>query len=743
MRLLRTFPMAAFASVLLSIVGICIAQRSVGLLLVCGVLAALSWYVTEGPRSRSLPGWTANVLITAVALNAVVDLAGHLHGLIGVLGRFLVWLTLIKLYQRKRAHDYRQLLGLSLLLMLIGCLQSSDLLFGACLLAYSVLGVYVLLLFQLYAAYEQSRAARLQAVPSGYRLVTSLAPIVGRRAALQFRTLMAGIGVAGFLMSAILFLLFPRNVGEGLVGTAMRDWGRDRVTRYTDEVNLTSGTRITESRRVVLKVRLSEAPPGTDQMLRLRGAVLERYEGDGRWTASQRNDRMIEARPPGFTALLPFDDAPTVTQHVEMLSRGETLFSIPVPVAILTRQARPIKFDPRTLTLHDVGGGTLQHYTIKAVPDPAAAKLVQLAESDPQRLTRQFADFDPRVAAQARSILAADKIPALPPDDPAGRWRWNAEAAAALTRHFHGGRYEYVTDLSDVRLADTPTGTQDPIVGFLFVTRRGHCEYFASGLAAMCNCLGIPARLVTGYVALERDRETRTYIVRESNAHAWVEVQVGPAQWQTFDPTSGATLRRIQGTGGTLSDRWKWQMDRFEATWLNTFVAFDRHAQARLIDSLDFGWSVWVTDAADAVRRWLARVNRAFYMGPAGYIWMGIVALALSVGAVALGMRLHRSAQLRRTLHLKHVGGPASQRMLRQLGFYMDMLGRLEQCGLPKPPWQPPLQFAGALRRTDPDRAAIVRRVTRLFYAARYGGRRLSRQEIADAEAQVEKLKNS
>ena len=59
MKLLRSFPMLAFSLVLVSIVGLCIAQGSVALLLVAGALAALSWYVTEGPRGRVLPRWVS------------------------------------------------------------------------------------------------------------------------------------------------------------------------------------------------------------------------------------------------------------------------------------------------------------------------------------------------------------------------------------------------------------------------------------------------------------------------------------------------------------------------------------------------------------------------------------------------------------------------------------------------------------------------------------------------------------
>ncbi|MCH8211483.1 MAG: hypothetical protein IIB99_08920, partial [Planctomycetes bacterium] len=101
MKLLRGFPAMALSVVLLSIVGFFVSQESVGLLLVCGALAAMSWYITEGPRGRSLPRWTSNVLVLAVTINVFVDFFQHREDVLGVLGRFVVWLTLIKLYERK------------------------------------------------------------------------------------------------------------------------------------------------------------------------------------------------------------------------------------------------------------------------------------------------------------------------------------------------------------------------------------------------------------------------------------------------------------------------------------------------------------------------------------------------------------------------------------------------------------------------------------------------------------------
>lgn len=61
----------------------------------------------------------------------------------------------------------------------------------------------------------------------------------------------------------------------------------------------------------------------------------------------------------------------------------------------------------------------------------------------------------------------------------------------------------------------------------------------------MCRTVGIDARVVTGYVAIDYNEATESYIVRASNAHAWVEAEVLPDRWRRFDPTPTADLVRI------------------------------------------------------------------------------------------------------------------------------------------------------------------------------------------------------
>ena len=136
----------------------------------------------NGPEPDSLDPQRAR---TDSSLNVIRDLMVNREDVLGVLGRFAVWLTLIKLYERRSVRDYAHLLTLSLLLMMTGCLQSTDLLFGIILLLYAAMGLYVLLLYQLHMSFEQLRDERRALAPARARMAPPLKPIIGRSGTLS------------------------------------------------------------------------------------------------------------------------------------------------------------------------------------------------------------------------------------------------------------------------------------------------------------------------------------------------------------------------------------------------------------------------------------------------------------------------------------------------------------------------------------------------------------------------------
>jgi hypothetical protein len=115
---------------------------------------------------------------------------------------------------------------------------------------------------------------------------------------------------------------------------------------------------------------------------------------------------------------------------------------------------------------------------------------------------------------------------------------------------------------------------KDPVVDFLTVHRAGHCEMFASAMVLLARTIDIPARVVGGYRVDEVNPLTGKLIVRDRNAHAWVEAWVDGA-WRAFDPTPiSEGFRRRPGTLDQIGDVVSSAIDRIGVA-LGKLTTFD------------------------------------------------------------------------------------------------------------------------------------------------------------------------
>ena len=742
MRLLRSFPVLAFCLMLLSLAGYCLSQNSLVLLLVAGTLAIMSWYVTEGPRGRTLPSWASHLLVLGVSLNVLFDWYQNQGDWMGVLGRYAVWLTVIKLFEHKTARDYSQLFAFSFLLMVIGALQSADLLFSLVLVVYTALGVYVLLLHQMHGTYEREKDERQNMIPRGYRLAPILKPVIGPRVGIQFRLFALILGLVGLVLSIVVFLAFPRGKGEDTLPGLPSAFKR-RVA-FLDEVSLKSGSRITDSRRPVMRVQIlnqdGESLSGAPFLL--RASVLDQYLAGGRWKAGPLEHVVIDTSANEYTPLAGnlAEETSYVVQHYKLDMAFDYLPSITTPVSIQSSLTANFEYNPVTQVIRKPSlVGRLMAYDIRAQIQPSQQTRDELLRDFD--LDREWSDTQRyrsrRVRDLATELLSRSGEPTSRPTDPRMEWSWNRRAADLFNRYLHSSLFTYTLDLSDVS-ASAPDN--DPIAQFLFDTKRGHCEYFASALAALCHTVGIQARLVIGYVAYEYNESSREYIISESNAHAWVEVRTASTTWETFDPTPPAVLEALHDVPASLPDRVKRIWSNLENGIGSNFLDFDVAIQHDLSALMDLGWSDRLGALWQAARNWSRRVNQSFLLGPAGYIWMGIVALALIIAVIALIKLMRRSMAIRRVLHMQHLSGREYQRMLRQLGFYIDMLYVLNKGGHGKPSWQPPAQYADSLTGTQPEIAECVHVITDIFYASRYGKQPLTKLHSQTAQESLQQL---
>jgi len=151
-----------------------------------------------------------------------------------------------------------------------------------------------------------------------------------------------------------------------------------------------------------------------------------------------------------------------------------------------------------------------------------------------------FERDNPRPISTSRSIRALENGPYRRTWALAQRLRGGAENQEDLVQ-------SVLTYLRrDFSYTETPPRSAYDLEGFLFDARSGYCQQFSGAMALILRMAGVPSRVVTGFTSGSLDTKTREYVVRDLDAHSWVEVWYGGIGWVTFDPTPADAPPRAQ-----------------------------------------------------------------------------------------------------------------------------------------------------------------------------------------------------
>jgi transglutaminase-like putative cysteine protease len=298
--------------------------------------------------------------------------------------------------------------------------------------------------------------------------------------------------------------------------------------------------------------------------------------------------------------------------------------------------------------------------------------------------------LDQRIVHLARSVTASSAT--------------DLERARAIERRLRTA-YAYSLDMPD-------TPPADPLADFLFNRRRGYCEYFASSMAVMLRAIGIPARLVTGYQTGVFNSLTHLWVVRASDAHAWVEAWMPGHGWTTFDPTPPDPGTHAFGWMSKLN----LYLDAAGAFWQEWVVGYDPHRQGTLAGRLQ-------SSAGYLGFRWFSRVFHAAdrdAAGAAGWVaghgaWAAALVVTALVGWFAGPWAMRTVAAWRQLARARR--GAASQQDATLL--YRRMLALANRRGYQKPAWYTPAEFAQSLPK-DAFGGAVVE-FTAAYNALRFG----------------------
>lgn len=467
----------------------------------------------------------------------------------------------------------------------------------------------------------------------------------------------------------VLYLLFPRISGPLWGLPADANTGR---TGLSERMNPGSIAELVSSGEVAFRVRFDGAPPAR-RLLYWRGPVLEDFDG----TSWQRSPRRLPAE-------VVQADGPEIAYETTLEAHGQRwLLALDAPLTLPEGASR----DGRLAVLAAQAIDSRQRFRLRAAtafrfnPQEAPATL-----ADNLRLPTAG---NPRARALARE------------------WQQQARAPAELVdlalRHFNREAFHYTLR--------PPLLGRDSIDDFLFRSRRGFCEHYASSFVFLMRAAGLPARVVSGYQGGEFNPLDGYLVVRQSEAHAWAEVWFAGRGWTRVDPTAAVAPERIeQGIASALPageplpafllERADWLRDlrhRWEAVnnaWNQYILGYDGERQRQFLSQLGFANVDW---------RLLATL-----LGIAG---SGVLAAILLLNLwhrprVDEARRLWRRAQRR--------------------------------IGLNCAPQETPLAFAERVRRTDPALAPAVDAVVRHYLLARYA--RTDPEHLAALRAAVNRL---
>jgi transglutaminase-like putative cysteine protease len=504
-----------------------------------------------------------------------------------------------------------------------------------------------------------------QTIPTGvYTVLTVLAitaALIGFNA--RARPMFDNLGTAGWMLAQaapvmlLLFFLFPRVQGP-LWGMPQDAYGG--VTGLSDTMSPGSISRLSQSDAIAFRAKFEGARPPNNELY-WRGPVLWHFDGQTWRTADPRLRYDIRYQAEGS----PIDYEVTLEPH-----NRHWLYALDLP-GRLPANARATT-DYQLISLVPVR--TRMRYEMRSYPKYRAT-----GGSERQELTEALAlpeGFNPRALRLAREWRAAS-----PKND--------AAVVRAAIQYFRTNGFVYT--LEPALLG------RDTVDEFLFDTKEGFCEHYASSFVVLMRAAGIPARVVTGYQGGGLNPVDNYMVVRESDAHAWAEVWLGEAGWVRIDPTAAAVPIRVErGIAEAVSQSGALpMMIRQRLEWLRSI----RNSWEALANQ----WNQWVLgynpDRQREMLSWLG-MQQPSWQSMAILLFWSVAAVMLATGLWLL-FRMRRESGVQRA--------------------WLRFCAKLARAGLERGVSEGPLHYARRAAGRLPQRADSIRAIAELYVELRYG----------------------
>jgi len=609
-------------------------------------------------------------------------------------------ICLLKLFTRKTGRDHFYLFMIAFGFLLISSTFSVDMWFLLFAGWFLVAGILILMLNDLRSS--SLRFSLAAGIPADGIAATPAADTLaqpGRRLlpSRQFIMLAMSIFLGVVLFTVPIFFLLPR-LAFGLWQLDLSD--RQEISGFSETTTLGDITSIKRNDATVMYVRTSIPPEDLPADLKWRGIALDHFDGRN-WSLSGSDGGHIYHPPSGAWYTInerkPVETLLYQEIYLEPIA-SRVLFLAPRQISISRNIGRVYLSRTQTLVKPYTHFRKFKYYGYSDVARYPMRQLLTSPSASSEEVPAEFLE----IPAYSRPVENLVLRITAGLDSPYAR--------ALQIQNYLRQNYEY-----SLEMEPCPTD-EDPVEFFLFRMQRGHCEYYASALAVMLRYSGIPSRLVNGFQRGEVNPITDTFVVRQSDAHSWVEAYFSGFGWVELDATPPD-----DGQGRPVVWRFlEHLMESIHYFWMSNVVNFDLGDQFRLFSSVRDSASSWRTNVeayyrrlknriAEFTRGWVLRLEDATSGSGRLELWLPALILLLSVIAVVVFWRYGRPLFRQRQ--------PVSRRGV--VALYLRFQRLAAGAGLRKKPGETPREFAGRTRHVFP--AELVDEFTTLYYRLRYG----------------------
>jgi transglutaminase-like putative cysteine protease len=490
------------------------------------------------------------------------------------------------------------------------------------------------------------------------------------------------IFLQAFPLALFLFFFFPRYTGK--IGLFL-----DQTSiGLSDTVEPGSIARLAQNESEAMYVRFISGDVPAVAAMYWRAMVLWNYQ-NGAWTQGPLASSELGPEPASSPGIR-IDQEITIWPH-----NRRWLFALDVPVTHAIDPADPLFGSELFIgNVLQLAGGKLEHRTRYRVTSSTGLADEKLTAEESEAGT-QLPDvpgdqIDPQVKA------LADRLYGEKADE--------AAYIAAVLHYFRHQGFVY----------STSPGIQGPdwLPVFLFKSKTGFCEHFASAFAVLMRLKNIPARLVVGYQGAEYNPYADRYTVRQANAHAWDEVWIeAKKHWVRIDPTAilngaenGPAGSGNAGSdpGETLSIQVAHHQLTFSETHLPAWLRNSLNEAQLRREQVETNWDNLVFSYDPETQ---SRLAQAFGLGEKARLALLVLCL------IAAGICV---IVFQRWMARKPPVSPVEK-------LYAAFCRNMAQRGIPRSNWEGPLAYTDRVAEAFPDDKPAIQRVGSIVSRARYG----------------------